>query len=248
MAGSFVDTMVGQTMNLDLSKTIGGNRSVSSLCTDLFLIVIRMREAENLGDPAALRKLIAYYLDLFKKNCATFAMNPEAIEDVTYALVALIDETVLSIPGECRDFWLSHPLQLDFFGHSNAGQEFFKRLEKILLESEKKKDVLVVYYLCLSLGFEGKYKIGNMQERATIIEDLGIRLKKLKVNASTTLSPHAYHAEGGKPPKGKVMLLPLWIAATVCIASLAILYGAFFLSNETAVRSIITRIQSLSQR
>ena len=71
MAQSFVDTISSQTLNIDISKAIGGARDMAGLATDLFMIVIRMREAEDLGDPASLRKLVVYYLDLFKRNCKT---------------------------------------------------------------------------------------------------------------------------------------------------------------------------------
>ena len=49
MPRTFVDTLAGQTMNLGLSKTLGGTRNLAGLCTDLFLIIIRMREADEPG-------------------------------------------------------------------------------------------------------------------------------------------------------------------------------------------------------
>ena len=172
MAQSFAETMAGQTMNLDLSKNLGGARELSGLCTDLFLIIIRMREAEDLGDPAALRKLINYYLDLFQKNCLAMKLPQASIDESKYALIALMDETVLSVPGACRDYWISRPMQLDYFGDNVAGQEFYNKLQTLLVQPENKKDVLEVYYLCLALGFEGKYKISNAEERLAILEDV----------------------------------------------------------------------------
>jgi len=165
VGASFVDTIASQTMNLDVTKTIGGAKDLQGLCTDLFLIVIRMREAEDLGDPAALRKLIGYFLNLFEKNCKAIGISNDSIQEAKYALVALMDETVLSVPGVCRDYWFSRPLQLDLFGDNIAGEEFYNKLQKLSLEPEKKKDVLEIYYLCLSLGFEGKYRIYNAEER-----------------------------------------------------------------------------------
>ena len=109
MPSSFVQTVTSQTMNLDVTKMLGIKRDVTALCTDLFLIIIRMREAEDLGDPAALRKLITYYLSLFEKNCKAIGMDPESAAEAKYAIVALVDETVLSVPGACRDYWISRP-------------------------------------------------------------------------------------------------------------------------------------------
>lgn len=217
----FAQTFAGQTMNLDLSKTVGRPRSITGLCTDLYLIVIRMREAEDLGAPEALRKLIKYYLDLFSKNCAAMSIADESVQEAIYALVALIDETVLGVPGACRDYWLSNPLQLEYFGQATAGEEFFRRLDKLLVQLEKKKDVAEVYYICLSLGFEGKYKLANAAERAAVIDDLGMRLRKLRGATQGPLSPHSYFAESESAgPGGKLPVVPLAAAAAALIAGI----------------------------
>lgn len=224
MAQSFVDTIAGQTLNLDISKAVGGSHDMPGLATDLFLIVLRMRESENLGDPAALRKLIMYYLDLFKKNCASARIDAGAVQDALYAIVALVDEAVLSIAGDCRDFWIGRPLQLDLFGDNIAGEEFFNRLQKFLAQPEKKKDVLEVYYLCLSLGFEGKYKFLNPEERVALLDDAGRKLRRAKIRISSNLSPHGTPRD--PVPSGSMKRgggFPIWagvlIAAGICVAT-----------------------------
>jgi type VI secretion system protein ImpK len=225
VGASFVDTIAGQTMNLDVTKTIGVARDLTGLCTDLFLIVIRMREAENLGDPAALRKLIGYFLNLFDKNCKAIGIKDDSIMEAKYALVSLMDETVLSVPGTCRDFWFSRPLQLDLFGDNIAGEEFYNKLQKLLLQPENKKDVLEVFYICLSLGFEGKYKISNAEERLTILEDLGRKLRRTRIRSSSGLSPHGSRTDAGIMPQKKTgTLFPLWIAAVLAIGVVGVSY------------------------
>ncbi len=235
MAASFAQTVITQTMNLDLSKVMGGAREgLDTLCTDIFLIVIRMREAEDLGDPASLRKLIGYYLNLFDKNCRSLRIDPRQMECAKYALIALLDETVLSVPGPCRDLWISNPLQLDYFGDNLAGQEFYRKLDKLLVEPEKMKDVLEVYYLCMCLGFEGRYKISNHEEREQIIDNLGRVLRKVGRRRSTSLSPHAFPLNTGKPKKvkGGAYLLPLWIVGAVSALTVAITYMILLASSK----------------
>lgn len=219
MGASFVQTVTSQTMKLDVSKTLGGSRDLTGLCTDIFLIVIRMREAEDLGEPAALRKLINFYLDLFTKNCRALGVENETIGEAKYALVALLDETVLSIPGACRDYWFSRPLQLDLFGDNLAGEEFYKKLNRMLERPEKKKDVLEVYYICLSLGFEGKYKITNADQRVGLIDELGRKLRRTRMRVSSGLSPHGKRGEVtvGQRKFGR-MPFPLWVPAAVSVA------------------------------
>jgi type VI secretion system protein ImpK len=243
MSSSFVQTMVSQTMSLDLSKTIGGSRDLTGLCTDIFLIVIRMREAEDLGDPASLRKLILFYLGLFEKNCKAINVEPETIADAKYAMVGLIDETVLSIPGVCRDFWIGNPLQLDLFGDNIAGEEFYNKLNRMLVAPEKKKDILEVYYLCLSLGFEGKYKIFNQEERSALIDNLGRVLRRTRVRVSGGLSPHGRRAESGSRRARGGVPFPLWLPAAACAGICVAVWAILFFVNASEFHAILNTLK-----
>jgi type VI secretion system protein ImpK len=240
MSASFADTLAGHTMDLDLTKSIKKKADLTTLCTDIFLIVIRMREAEDLGSPEALRKLILHYLDLFKKNCRAMSFDPSLVNDAVYALVALLDETVMSTPGECRNFWVTNPVQLELFGDNLAGEGFFKRLEKLMADPERMKDVLEIYYLCLSLGFEGKYKLGNASERNVAIDNLARLLLKAGRHSITGLSPHGrrvltkdlFKQGGGK-------IIPLWAVCTSAVILFIIWWGImYYLAGESLERAL----------
>jgi type VI secretion system protein ImpK len=243
MASTFVQNVTSHTMNLDLTKTMGGSRDVSTLCTDLFLIIIRMREAEDLGDPATLRKLITYYIGLFEKNCKTIGMPEDSISESKYAMIGLIDETVLSVPGACRDYWISRPMQLDYFGDNIAGQEVYEKLQKMLLQPENKKDVLEVFYLCLSLGFEGKYKMFNPEERIAIMDDLGRKIRRTRIRVSAELSPHGKRAESADR-RIKTFFFPLWLSCVLMAAAMAAGWVVMFIYNTAEGSGLISSIQS----
>jgi type VI secretion system protein ImpK len=239
VSGSFVDTIAGQTMNLDVTKTLGGVKDLQGLCTDLFLIVIRMREAEDLGDPASLRKLIGYFLGLFEKNCKALKIPDDAINDTKYALVALIDETVLSTASACRDYWFSRPLQLDLFGDNIAGEEFYNKLQKMIVSIETKKDVLEIYYLCLSLGFEGRYKLFNAEERLSIMEDLGRKLRRTRVRSSSGLSPHGGRSDSPRKFKKGAFLFPIWMTAVLSVAGVVGAYLSLQYFNTSQIAGVM---------
>jgi type VI secretion system protein ImpK len=193
-----------------------------------------MREAEDLGEPASLVKLIKYYLELFEKNCRLIGQGEREIEDAKYALIALLDETVLSIAGPCRDHWIGSPLQLEYFGTNVAGEEFYRRLDKLLLEAESMNEVLEVYYLCLSLGFEGKYKIANRREREAVVENLGKTLGKSLPLQSEKLSPHGIR-HTSTAFKKRSGIAPLAIMASAAAATVLFVWIALaFLSSSGA--------------
>jgi type VI secretion system protein ImpK len=249
MAQSFCDTISGHTLNIDISKAVGGARDMPGLATDLFLIVIRMRESEDLGDPSALRKLIMYYIDLFRRNCKAAGIAEEAAADALYAIVALIDETVLSAGGACRDFWFGRPLQLDYFGDNIAGEEFFKRMQKMLAQAEKHKDALEVYYLCLSLGFEGKYKILDPQERGSLIDETGRKLRRAKIRISSALSPHGNRTDAViAPKKTGTGRFPLWMAGAAAGGVCVVVYLILLILISINLGSVLKIVERLNLR
>ena len=245
MAGSFTETLTHQTLNLDLSRVSDtSRRPIDSLCTDIFLIVIRMREAEDLGDPASLVKLIRYYLELFEKNCAHMGIHSDDVSTVKYAMVALLDETVLSIPGACRDYWISSPLQLDYFGDNLAGEEFFRKLDKLLVEPAVKKEIIEVYYLCLALGFEGKFRIAEPSQRERIVENIGRVLKNAQTVRFQKLSPHGAQSETRTQTTHKrPAMIPLWVVAASAAALTGTVWLICVLLSMTRMKMLISLVR-----
>ncbi len=245
MGRSFAETIVGQTLELDLTKTRTRKvDDITTLCTDIFLIIIRMRESEDLGEPAALRKLIIHYLGLFKNNCKAINISSSMINDAIYALVALLDETVMSVPGKCRDYWVTNPIQLELFGDNLAGQKFFDKLSKLMKDPARMKDVLEIFYLCLSLGFEGKYKLSNATERDKIIDALARILLKTGKRAVSGLSPHGRRRVSRSLAKrSQKRLIPIWVVGTIVGILVIGLWGAMYYLSEQSVLRVLSLIK-----
>lgn len=71
-----------------------------------------------------------------------------------FAVCAWVDEVLLNSPWEQRSLWLKDQLQRFYYNTTDAGEEFFDRLSAIGLHQ---REVREVYYLCLALGFTGRY-------------------------------------------------------------------------------------------
>ena len=135
-------------------------------------------------------------------------------------------------------------MQLDYFGDNLAGQEFYEKLQKMLLQPEKKKDVLDVYFLCLSLGFEGKYRVFNPEERAIIMDDLGRKIRRTRIRVSAELSPHGKRAESSAGLKSKTFFFPLWLSGAIAAAAICAGWTGMFIVNNSACRDLLASIQS----
>jgi type VI secretion system protein ImpK len=243
---TFTKTIISQTMDINLSKGGLKTENLSTLCTDIFLIVIKMRDAEDLGETSALRKLIMYYLKQFEKNCSIIGVPAETVNSVKYALIAILDETVLSIPSEARNFWITNPMQLEIYGDNIAGQEFYNKLDTMLNNPDTNRDALEVFYLCLSLGYMGKYILGNAEEREEIITKLARTLVKAGNLQIDTLSPHALRMTLLKKAQGvkKNTFIPLWFTGSFMVVLIVIAWITISVisdSNASAIASMVGR-------
>lgn len=71
-----------------------------------------------------------------------------------FAVIAWVDETILSSSWNEKDKWQREQLQRVYYQTTDAGEIFFDRLNSI---GPHQRDVREVYYLCLALGFKGRY-------------------------------------------------------------------------------------------
>ena len=110
-----------------------------------------------------------------------------------FALVAFIDEVVLTSAHPVKKTWSDQPLQLTYFNENSAGEEFYVRLEAARRgESARDVDVQEAFYLCLSLGFHGRYAGSSRAEkqRRSLMEQLAAEIRSRRGAAAASLSPH----------------------------------------------------------
>lgn len=114
-----------------------------------------------------------------------------------FALVAFVDELVLTSKHTVRAVWSDQPLQLTYFNENSAGEEFYVRLEAARRGDQARDvDVQEVFYLCLCLGFHGRYAGSSRAEkqRRSLMEQVASEIRSRRGAAGATLSPHALQA------------------------------------------------------
>lgn len=79
---------------------------------------------------------------------------PEDYDLARFAVCAWIDEAIMNSLWNERIAWQKEPLQLKFYQTTNAGEIFFDKLNAL---GPHQNDVREVYYLCLAMGFTGRF-------------------------------------------------------------------------------------------
>jgi len=144
--------------------------------------------------------------------------------ETDFAIVALLDEVILTSHDPSRDAWAVRPLQEELFGLSTAGEVFFARVQKLLNrpDSAELADMLEVFYLCILLGFEGQYVTGNRTELHLLSDRIRQRIDRIR-NSDPRFSPAAW-----LPEEPVAVAVPDALAGQLKLAALAVGGAAIF--------------------
>src|SRR5215204_917352 len=184
------------------------------------------------------RPVVNNLLAQLEQSGRSLRCDAEQIESIKFALVAFIDETVLSPTNDfpLRKQWEQLPLQLEYFKEHLAGNKFFERLDCLLAQPETEAaDVVEVYYHCLLLGFKGKYNFYLLEEQLgnviAVVAEYLRRAGRLKANA---ISAHWFATD--QPALQSEPTFPLWmkIGGSVAVGLLLVTYLilVFLLRND----------------
>ena len=145
-----------------------------------------------------------------------------------YFLCTLIDATVLNTPWGKQSGWSHNTLSSLFFRELFGGERFFQIVKELKQQPAQNLDLLELAYLCLSLGFEGKYRHSSDGLYALEKErqDLYLLIQKIKGDFQPDLS---IHWQGlGKLHHSPIRDVPLWVFAVVAGVLLMLVYMGFF--------------------
>jgi type VI secretion system protein ImpK len=161
------------------------------------------------------------------------------IKMATLALVGFLDESVLNTHDPMFADWPRKPLQEELFGIHMAGELFFRNLEQLLgrPDSADLADLLEVHYLCLLLGYGGRYSIGGRAELQAITNATGDRIRRIRGlshDPFMEIVAERQIVREGKDPWFKRLL----IIAAVCCGLMLILFATFKIALSSSASDL----------
>jgi type VI secretion system protein ImpK len=208
-----------------------------------FDLILRLK-AGIVAPSNDLRPKVAAMLQDFEKRSERYRVNHKIIQVSKFALAAFVDETVLMNNFPMRDQWEKNALQLEYFGEQLAGNKFFEKLDAMLGQIEVTKDAVEVYYVCMLLGFKGRYAVYEQDKLLAIMQKTANALVKAGKIASVELSPHWLVNDQPEPPKKRGM--PIWakLSALGGLGMAFIIYLIMFVMDSTFLNDAL---KSLTQ-
>src|SRR5215469_6359421 len=134
---------------------------------EVLTAIVRLRaNRQTVSDAESFRHHMREALRLAANDAQRAGYPMEDIKLAAFATVALLDEVILNSQNRLFADWPRKPLQEEMFGIHVAGETFFQYAQQILArqDSVETADLLEVYYLCLLLGYSGRYSVGGRGE------------------------------------------------------------------------------------
>ncbi len=136
--------------------------SLASCYENAITTILRLGALQQAAPNAqSFRTSIRAALKTAMEQAKVLGYSSEMNQNAFFAVVALLDESVLRLQSPAFAEWAQRPLQEELFGHNRAGEVFFDNLRGLLAkpDSQEVADGLEVYAICMLLGFHGKYAL-----------------------------------------------------------------------------------------
>ena len=208
----------------------------------IFDLVLRLK-AGIVQPSNDLRPKVASMLQDFEKRAERYRYNPKVTQVAKFGLAAFVDEAVLTNNFPLRQEWEKNPLQLEYFGEQLAGEKFFDKLDAMMNQIEITQDAVEVYYICMLLGFKGKYAIYEKEKLLAIMQKTANALVKIGKIRPVELSPNWLVSDQPAPPAERKM--PTWakVTAFAGLGIAIIIYLAMFFATSKFLNDAVQTLQ-----
>ena len=187
---------------------------------------LRSEESQKLsGDQLKnnIQKLLSKSEDGLRKG----EISQDDYDQARFAVCAWIDEALLNSAWPHKEVWIRQQLQRIYYNTTDAGEIFFDRLNSL---GPHQLEVREIYYLCLALGFTGRYFNDDYT-----LEQIKTASLKLLMGSSlglpslerVDLFPEAYPAGDADIDLSEGKRRSKWFIAACAAAPLALLITLF---------------------
>lgn len=195
--------------------------------SELLSEVVRLKHSKSAEDLRGLNMRLSSGLKQFDARAQQDGVQSSQVMAARYVLSTVVDEAVVSTSWGSESEWSQMSLLSSFHNETFGGEKFFQLLDRLSRNPVKHLPMLELMYLCLALGFEGKYRVipRGVLELEGIRDALYRQIRQLRGDVPRELSPHW---EGLRDQRRSlVRIVPGWMVALFTVVCLLVMYSGF---------------------
>ncbi len=221
-----------------MSRTRTAN--LASIFQEVLTAVVRVRaRLQVVHDSEAFRAQFREFLAPAMQRALALGYSNDAVQAAVFAVVALLDESVLNLQDAAFASWARRPLQEELFGGHLAGETFFYNLHGYLSQPDSPQlaDVLELHCLCLLLGYRGRYAVVDSGEMHAMLRQARARIERIR-GSSAFLTIDVTEARSEYTRRLDFWSKCLLWTATALASLLLIMFLAYSISLNSGVPAL----------
>ena len=222
-----------------------GPHPLTAFAFSLLSIVPKLRVLPSHQAIHDLQERLVAKIKSFEEGASRQGASQKQVKIASYFLCSFIDDTVLNTPWGSQSNWAQNSLSIQLHNRNVGGEEFFQILQQLMQQPAQNLDLIELAYLCLSLGFEGKYRNQDRGLRALddLRQELYLVLQRMKGDVERDLSMHWQGLRDLRSPLTRYV--PLWVHATIAVLLLTLVYLGFSHAINSASDHVYNQIFAL---
>ena len=206
----------GETGRADLGA-LGGLNPLIGAANSLLAVVPQIRHTLRHVDPEGLRTSLREGIEAFERDARAAGCGEEAVSAASETLRALLDESAGATPWGAG--W-----------PKDGGGKFFERLDAWSADPAAHRDLLEFLYVCLALGYEGRYRDAENGREALAARRTSL-FALIKGQGAADDGELSGHWRGVRAPlQRSTGVVALWAAGCGAALLLAALYTGYSVS------------------
>lgn len=139
--------------------------------------MIRLRRLDRCDDIPKLYASVRDQITALSEEVRQLGYDGATQLAYRYALCAFIDEAVMATAWGQASLWRERSLLSYHHNETWGGEKFFTVLARMQIDPARYRDVLEFKYLCLCLGFQGKY--GQQHNNRDTLNSIIVKLHRI---------------------------------------------------------------------
>lgn len=151
----------GEEAEGGLDYRSSGMPLVVSAARPILNLLDRLNAGGEAPDPAQLRMAAIEEMRAYERKLAQGSVDVEQARIAHYVLCATIDDVVLATPWGAASDWGMNSVVSTFHRDVQGGERVYDLLDRLHRDPGRNRDVLMLIYFALSLGFRGRLRVSS---------------------------------------------------------------------------------------
>ena len=228
-------------------RTSTGLNPLVNAASILIAVYEKTRNTMSHSDVAGLHQRLTNEIKSFDSRAKEQGVRSEVVLAARYILCAFLDEAILNTPWGAESAWPQKTLLSTFHNETAGGEKFFQILDRMRASPADNLYILELFYICLSLGFQGKYRVVHRgrEQLEHLREELFEVIRTYRGECERSLSPSWQGL--GRIRNTLAEYVPMWVVASVVAGFMLLSYSGFRVWLYTSSAPVADKLASIAE-